>query len=150
MVGRLVENEKLRLPSQDAGEGYALDLSSAQLRGLTSRLLLSYLHLSEELPVELHILLTLAFQLRRLYSGSLFEVAHLEVIAKNHLAAVVSLLASYDAEQCRLARAVFGYEPYMFALIDGEGDVFKQHSVSYALGESLYFEIWSCHSYEVG
>ena len=99
MVGRLIEDKHVWLRSKYTGKCYALDLSSRQLSVRSFCFIGSYLHLSEVLPIELHILITLAIKLCLVNLRALFEIANLQVIPEYHLTAIVSLMSSNNAEE---------------------------------------------------
>ena len=77
----------------------------------------------------------------------LLKIAYTDVVAENHFALFVTLLACQDGHQSALACSVFGYQTYVLALVDGERDVLKQCPVAYSLCQSNDFEIWcvACH-----
>ena len=145
VVGRLVEDEQVRLSCQHSRQGDALDLSTAQLRFLSCRFLLRYFHLCEEPLVPLQVFLALTLQRLSLDGGRLFQIPHFQVIAENHRAAIVTLLSCDDAQQGGFSRTVLGNEPDVLTLVDGERDVSKQHAVSDALGQTFDFEIGAWH-----
>ena len=73
----------------------------------------------------------------RVESGTLLQHTHADVATEDDVARVVALFARQNREQCRLARAVLGYQTHMLSFGDRETDVFKQQQRAERLRQLL-------------
>ena len=137
VVGRLVEDEEIRLVQQYQGQSQTLHLSARQfinhlfqvVDGKTSQILPC---------LKMLLFVKVGQQVRNprpcRINGQLLQVADFDVIGISDRPRIGRLLPHQDLQHRRLARAIGGNQRRLVALLNAKGDVFKQRLDAIRLG----------------